>query len=198
MVLIIYSKWSWHLLSHFATVNIKYQYVSKIFKCTKYGKDLRLGSLQESSLNWGDVERTCCRLKVRASGTPANHSFCWKWLTNQRQFPMICTFLDQSSKWCQNVQTLSGTSHRWVVLLQSCEHFDGISMIDKRTGHEKLLFSTVITLTVFDVHFRWSFLENRTRYKEKNKLGHHHITSIVCTLIRHSSWPISAREIILI
>ena len=32
-------------------------------------------------------------------------------------------------------------------------------------------------------------------YKEKNKLCHHHVIPIVCTLSDHSSRPISAREI---
>ena len=197
MVLIIYSKWSWHLLSHFATFNIKYQYVSKIFKCTKYGKDLRLGSLQESSLNWGDVERTCLQAKSQSIRNTSKPQFLLK-VINKSTTISHDLYFSWPKKWHQNIQNLRGTGHRWVVSMQICEHFDVVSMIDERTGHEKLLFSSVITLTVFYVHFRWSFLENRTRYKEKNKLRHHHITSIVCTLIKHSSWPISAREIILI
>ena len=46
----------------------------------------------------------------------------------------------------------------------------------------------------FDVHFRRSFPENRAFGKEKSKLRHHHVISIVCTLIKHSSRPIKARN----
>ena len=59
--------------------------------------------------------------------------------------------------------------------------------------------SFTIILTVFDVHFRWNYSENRPRKKEKNKLRHHQVTSIVCCLIDHSSRPaLSAQEIIII
>ena len=36
---------------------------------------------------------------------------------------------------------------------------------------------------------------NRARNKEKNKLRHHHVTYVVCSIIDDSSRPISAREI---
>ena len=47
----------------------------------------------------------------------------------------------------------------------------------------------------FDVHLRRSFSENRALEKEKTKLRHHHVISMVCTLIEQRSSPISAREI---
>ena len=55
-------------------------------------------------------------------------------------------------------------------------------------------FFLLITLTVFDVHFRWSFSENLARKKEKNKLRHHHVISMICTLIEQLAVDQSARE----
>jgi len=193
MVLIIYYKWSWHLLSHFPILISNTNMHINFTKCTTYGKGLRLDGLQESSLNWGDVERTCSQAKSQSIRNTSKQLFLLKVIKKSTTISHDLYF-SWPKKWGQNVQNLSGTSHRWVVLLKSCEHFDAVSMINKRTDHAKLLFSIVITLTVFDVHFRWSFLENRMHDKEKNKLCHHHITSIVCTLIKHSSWPISAWE----
>ena len=70
-----------------------------------------------------------------------------------------------------------------VVSLQSFEHFDVISMADDRIDHGKLLSIClfIMTLTLFDFHFRWSFSENRAR--EKKLMRHHHVISIVCTLV---------------
>ena len=43
---------------------------------------------------------------------------------------------------------------------------------------------------VFDVHFPWRFSENWACKKEKEKLlCNHHVISVVCTVIDHSSWP---------
>ena len=50
-----------------------------------------------------------------------------------------------------------------------------------------------LSIDSFDVHFRSDFTENRAREKEKNQLCHHHVISMVCTLIEHP--PISEREI---
>ena len=47
----------------------------------------------------------------------------------------------------------------------------------------------------FHVHFCVSFLENHARQKEKNNLPYHHIISMACTLIKHSSRLISLQEI---
>ena len=42
--------------------------------------------------------------------------------------------------------------------------------------------------------FTLKFSENRAREKEKNKLRHHDVISMVCTLFEQSSQPIRARE----
>lgn len=73
----------------------------------------------------------------------------------------------------------------WVVSLRSFEHFEVGSFL------WKIYFT--ITLTVIDVHFRWNLSGNYVCEK-KNKLCHHHIIFMVCTLINRSSWPISARN----
>ena len=66
---------------------------------------------------------------------------------------------------------------------QSFEHFDVICMVDKSTDHRKLLFICYFhTIDNFDVHFRWRFSERSARKKEKSKLRHHHVISMVCTL----------------
>ena len=114
-------------------------------KCTKYGKGLRLHGLQESSLNWGDVERTCLQPKSQSIRNTSKPQFLLK-VINKSTIISHDLYFSWPKKWRQNVQNLSGTSHRWVVSLQICEHFDAVSMVNKRTGHGKLLFSTVITL----------------------------------------------------
>ena len=91
---------------------------------------------------------------------------------------MVYTLISHR-KWWQNVQNSSGTtSHRWVVSQQSFEHFDSYMVNNyKSIGHRKLLpccFS-IITSTVFDIHFCWGFSENCAH--------------------KHGSQPISAREI---
>ena len=81
------------------------------------------------------------------------------------------------------------------------------AMVNKSTDHGKLLLTCVlvcffffkITLKDFiDVHF--SFSENREREKERNKLRHYDVISIVCklvcTLIENSSRIIIVREIL--
>ena len=101
----------------------------------------------------------------------------------------------------QNVQNSSGTtSRRRVVSLQSFEHLDVISMVHKTVIRVqtmenccRLVFCN--NIESFDVHFRWSFTENRAREKEKNKSLHHQVISMVCTVFEHSSRPISGREI---
>ena len=102
----------------------------------------------------------------------------------------------------QNVQNSSGTtSRRRVVSLQSFEHLDVISMfhtqtvIRVQTMENCCRFAFYNNIESFDIHFRWSFTENRAREKEKNKSRHHHIISTVCTVFEHSSRPISGREI---
>ena len=52
-----------------------------------------------------------------------------------------------------------------------------------------------MTSTVFYVHFRWSFLEDRAREKEKNKLRHHRVISKVYSQTGHprelTRWPLN-------
>ena len=78
-------------------------------------------------------------------------------------------------------------SHRRNVSLQSFEHFDHfliISMVAKSTDHG---------------HYcpkHRQFLMSVARPREKNKLPHHHVISMVCTLIKHRSPPTSGREIV--
>ena len=88
---------------------------------------------------------------------------------------MVYTLIGHRKWW--HVQNSSGTtSHGWVVSRQSFEPFD-IYVVTKSTDHGKLLprcFS-IITSTVFDIHFCWSFPENCTH--------------------EHGSQPISTREI---
>ena len=57
--------------------------------------------------------------------------------------------------------------------------FDVVSMaVDiNRVDYGKFVFT--MTLTVFDVHFRWSFLEDRAPEKEENKLRHYQVISKV-------------------
>ena len=72
--------------------------------------------------------------------------------------------LTSHRKWWQNVQNSSGTtSHGWVASQQSFEHFD-IYTVNKTRDHGKLLLCcfSIITSTVFDIHFCWSFSENCT------------------------------------
>ena len=54
--------------------------------------------------------------------------------------------------------------------MQSFEHFDVISVVDRST-HIVVLFFTIV-LRFLCVHFRLRFSENRVREKEKNKLRH--------------------------
>ena len=51
-------------------------------------------------------------------------------------------------------------------------------------------------LTALDVHFCGSFSENGAREKRKKQpVRHHHVISMVCTLIDSNSQQISALEI---
>lgn len=47
-------------------------------KCTKYGKGLRLDGLQESSLNWGNVGRTCSQAKSQSIRNTSKPQFLLK------------------------------------------------------------------------------------------------------------------------
>ena len=95
-------------------------------------------------------------------------------------------------KWRQNVQNSNGTTtRRRVVSLQSFEHLDVISMVDKSTDHVIVKNNNIYSL---DVHFCWSFSENRAQEKEKNKLCHHDVIFMVCTLIKHIALDQSACE----
>ena len=53
-----------------------------------------------------------------------------------------------------------------------------------------------ITLTVFNVVFHQHFWEIYEHDKDKNKLRHHHVIPMVCTLIEQSSRPISMQEVV--
>ena len=67
----------------------------------------------------------------------------------------------------------------------------------KKKKHRKWIVSksTTVDFYSFVVRFCWSFFKNRAREKGKHKWRHHDVISLVCTLIEHSSPPISAREI---
>ena len=71
---------------------------------------------------------------------------------------MVCTPVDHRNN-IKKGQNAKGTkSHGQVVSLQSLEDFYAISMVDKSIDDGKLFWTVLtITLTVFDVHFHWSF-----------------------------------------
>ena len=80
-------------------------------------------------------------------------------------------------------------SRRRVVSLQRFEHLDNISIFDETIHHGNCFrFVFTITLTVFDVHFRWSFLGNRAHKKGKNILRHYHVISLVPSTIALDQW----------
>ena len=86
-----------------------------------------------------------------------------------------------------------------MVWLERFENFDVIAITDKRIDHGEFSvdLSFTMVLTVFDVHFRRNYSENRPRKIEKNKLRHHRVIFIVCCLIDHSSRPFNTQEIII-
>ena len=55
--------------------------------------------------------------------------------------------------------------------MQSFEHFDIISLVDKSINIVVVLFFTRVLRFIY-VHFSLRFSENRLREKEKNKLRH--------------------------
>ena len=55
--------------------------------------------------------------------------------------------------------------------MQSFEHFDVISVVDKSIHVVVVLFFTIVLRFPY-VYFRLRFSENRVREKEKNKLRH--------------------------
>ena len=114
------------------------------------------------------------------------------YFTNRQQFSMHCTLIDHrnvakmfktqaepraAGEWCHckvwNILTSflrSITEQPWKIVVD-------------------LLFT--ITLTILK---SISVARERERKKEtKNKLCHHHVISVVCTLIEHSSRQISGR-----
>ena len=63
-------------------------------------------------------------------------------------------------------------------------------MVDKSTDQGKMLLTCLITLTGLYVHSQRIFSVNLAGEKKKKKLCHHHIISIICIHIGHSSQPI--------
>ena len=74
-----------------------------------------------------------------------------------------------------------------MVSMQSFEHFDIVSLVNESTERTKLLL--LICFLSIEVS-----LENHTK-KEKNKLRHHNVIFMVCTLIDRSFYPMSLQEI---
>ena len=77
-----------------------------------------------------------------------------------------------------------------VVLMQSFEHFDVISMIDKSRDHG-ILSSIFVFYGNIDSFWRPFLLKFLGRWcwareKEENKSRRHQVISIVCTVIDHS------------
>ena len=93
--------------------------------------------------------------KCSTSASPAN------WVSIPRE---IGKYGGTKHDWHENVQNSTGnTSRGQVVSLQSFEHFDIISMVDKSTEHGKLL-----SIGSFHVHFHCSFLrKSSARQREK-------------------------------
>ena len=87
-------------------------------------------------------------------------------LTNRQKFSVLLSTLEMTSEWSK--------------------------LISRRKIIVDFFFNN--NIDSFVVHFRRSFPENRAFEKEKSKLRHHHVISIVCTLIKHSSRPIKARN----
>ena len=99
---------------------------------------------------------------------------------------MVCTLIDHRNDVLKNVQNSSGTK---------CSMFDVI-LWSIRSFYGRLLSICFFNTDRFNVHFRWSFSENRVCEKEKNKLRHHLAISMVCSVIEQSSRAIiSARGI---
>ena len=86
--------------------------------------------------------------------------------------------------------------HGWTCYLHSCRSHVFWEK-NKKKKHRKWIVSksTTVDFYSFVVRFCWSFFKNRAREKGKHKWRHHDVISLVCTLIEHSSPPISAREI---
>ena len=105
--------------------------------------------------------------------------------------PFFCTFL------CSHYTTTTWTkqidnNYPWSVLLSTTEMSSKCSKL--KCNHE-LRWAVLLwfyckglnfwlhfyhNIDYFDGHFYWSFPDNRAREKEKNKLCHHPVISMVC------------------
>ena len=108
-----------------------------------------------------------------------NNQWLWSkdnqhWLINKSpwQFSMVCALVNHEN-YIKKFKTQA----------ESFEHFDIISMLNKSTDHRKFLSICFLQWHLqFCFHFHWSFLENCMNEREKNKLCHHHVIFMVCTL----------------
>ena len=79
-------------------------------------------------------------------------------LTNRQQFFMVCTLMDH-----RNDVKMFKTQGEWF----HCKVFDPYGRQEYRPWKLfSISFSTII-LGVFDIHFRWTFAENREQEKRK-------------------------------
>ena len=108
------------------------------------------------------------------------------YLTNQQQLSMVCAPINHRNDIIIFKTQVEPFWHHWLSLwsirVQTIEHF--------------CWFVFYNNIGSFDIHFCWKFLASSLMHeKEKNKLCHHHVISMVCTLIKCSFPPIIAQEI---
>ena len=128
----------------------------------------------------------------------------WKWLFLLRRRKLIFTrevlrvaLVRKREFWNSgNSLFFLVRKHGWTCYLHSWRSLVFWEKKNKQTNKNCVVSkSTTVDFYSFVVRFCWRFLENRARGKGKNKWRHHDVISWVCTLIEHSSPPISAREI---
>jgi len=92
---------------------------------------------------------------------------------------------------CKN--SSGNSSRRRVVSLQSFEHLNTISILNKSIDHRKFL-STCFCDNINSFLITFLLRASQKIKKEKKKLCHHHNINLVCTIINHSLQVMSAPE----
>ena len=86
-------------------------------------------------------------------------------------------------KWNHKPQASGFIAKFWPMVDKSIDHV----IVKKKKNNNNNIYS-------LDVHFCWGFSENRAHEKETNKLCHHDVIFMVCTLIKHIALDQSACE----
>ena len=107
-------------------------------------------------------------------------------MDNNFPFSVLLATIEMTSK-CSK---LKWNNNHEAVSLKSLEHFGVISMVDKSKDHGKLL--SICCYNTIDSFWRPFLLRLLRKWQP---LRHHHVISMVCTLIDSNSQPISALEI---